>query len=69
MLSRGRDTQGEPKKELGLGLVGSSGSPDPTRTDTKLPRFITPPLPSYRVPLRSVLLNERLEKASDNNSS
>ena len=37
--------------------------PDPTRRDPKLPRFIIPLL----LPCRSVLLNERLEKAGENN--
>ena len=37
--------------------------PDPTRPDPKLPRFIIPP----PLPFRSVLLNEPLEKAGENN--
>ena len=37
--------------------------PDPTRPDPKLPRFIIPP----PLPCRSVLLNEPLEKAGENN--
>ena len=54
--------------------LGSSRSPnptrpDPTRPDPKLPRFITPPLLSCPVPFCSVLLNEHLEKANDNNSN
>ena len=49
--------------------LGSSRSPDPTRPDPKLPRFITPPQLSCPVPFCSVLLNEHLEKASDNNSN
>ena len=36
---------------------------DPTRPDPKLPRFIIPP----PLPFRSVLLNEPLEKAGENN--
>ena len=49
--------------------LGSSRSPNPTRPDPKLPRFNTPPLLSCPVPFCSVLLNEHLEKAGDNNSN
>ena len=44
-------------------------SPDLTRPDPKLSRFITPPLLSCRVVFRFVLLNERPERASNNNSN
>ena len=43
--------------------------PDLTRPDPKLSRFITPPLLSCRVAFRFVLLNERLERASNKNSN
>ena len=49
--------------------LGSSRSPDPTRPDPKLPRFITPLLLSCPVQFCSVLLNEHLEKAGDNKSN
>ena len=61
MLSKRRDSQGGTKKEWGLGRVGEEWhSPDPIRP--KPPPFFTPPLLSCRVPFRSVLLNEWLEK-------
>ena len=44
-------------------------SPDLARPDPKLSRFITPPLLSCRVAFRFVLLNKRLERASNNNSN
>ena len=44
-------------------------SPDLARPDPKLSCFITPPLLSCRVAFRFVLLNERLERASNNNSN
>ena len=43
--------------------------PDSTRPDTAPTHFFTPPLVSCCVPFRFVLLNERLEKACDNNSN
>ena len=43
--------------------------PDSTRLDKAPTWFFTPPLLPFCVPFRFVLLNERLEKACDNNST
>ena len=55
---------------LTLFNIGERSDPirhDTTRPDPIIPPFFTPPLLSCRVPFHSVLLNERLEKVSDNN--
>ena len=57
----------ERKKSEGWVELGKDRrSPDPTRP--KPPPFCTPLLLSF-LPCHSVLLNERLEKTSDNNSN